>query len=69
LKKSEIRQNVGEGTNIERLTAKVQFSEAQNNLEIAKNELKTAFAELNYTLGYSKQTVIQLYNTRNISFC
>ncbi|MDT3740213.1 MAG: TolC family protein [Candidatus Kapabacteria bacterium] len=65
LKKSEIRQNVGEGTNIERLTAKVQFSEAQNNLEIAKNELKTAFAELNYTLGYSNQTVDSKYSLQD----
>lgn len=53
-KKAEIRQNVGEGTNLERLTAKVQYTEAMNNLEIAKNELTTAFAELNYSLGYGK---------------
>ncbi len=57
LKKSEIRQNVGEGTNLERLTAKVQFSEAQNTIGITKNELKTAFAELNYTLGYGNQII------------
>lgn len=55
-KKAEIRQNVGEGTNLERLTAKVQFTEARNNLEVAKNELTTAFAELNYSLGYGKQS-------------
>lgn len=55
-KKAEIRQNVGEGTNLERLTAKVQYTEAQNNLEVAKNELTTAFAELNYSLGYGKQS-------------
>ncbi|MCX6151491.1 MAG: TolC family protein [Ignavibacteriales bacterium] len=55
-KKAEIRQNVGEGTNLERLTSKVQFTEAQNNLEVAKNELTTAFAELNYSLGYGKQS-------------
>jgi outer membrane protein TolC len=54
-KKAEIRLNVGEGTNLERLTAKVQFTEAQNNLEVVKNELTNAFAELNYTLGYGKQ--------------
>ena len=54
-KKAEIRQNVGEGTNLERLTAKVQYTEARNNLEVAKNELTTAFAELNYSLGYGKQ--------------
>lgn len=55
-KKAEIRQNVGEGTNLERLTAKVQYTEAQNNLEVAKNELTTAFAELNYSLGYGIQS-------------
>lgn len=53
-KKAEIRYNVGEGTNLERLTANVQFTEAVNNLEAAKNELQTAFAELNYSLGYGK---------------
>jgi outer membrane protein, heavy metal efflux system len=55
-KKAEIRQNIGEGTNLERLTAKVQYTEARNNLEIVKNELTTAFAELNYSLGYGKQS-------------
>jgi outer membrane protein TolC len=55
-KKAEIRQNIGEGTNLERLTAKVQYTEARNNLEVAKNELTTAFAELNYSLGFGKQS-------------
>lgn len=55
-KKAEIRYNVGEGTNLERLTAKVQFTEAKNNLEVASNELRTAFAELNFYLGYGKRT-------------
>lgn len=55
-KKAEIRQNVGEGTNLERLTAKVQYTEARNNLEVAKNKLTTAFAELNYSLGFGKQS-------------
>jgi outer membrane protein TolC len=55
-KKAEIRQNVGEGTNLEKLTAKVQYTEAKNNLEVARNELTTAFAELNYALGYGKQS-------------
>lgn len=61
-KKAEIRQNVGEGTNLERLTAKVQYTEAQNNLEVAKNELTTAFAELNYSLGYGKQSYEANFN-------
>jgi outer membrane protein TolC len=38
------------------LTAKVQYTEARNNLEVVKNELTTAFAELNYSLGYGKQS-------------
>lgn len=55
-KKAEIRYNVGEGTNLERLTAKVQFTEAKNTLEVARNELQTAFAVLNFSLGYGKRT-------------
>jgi len=54
-KKADIRNNVGEGTKLERLTAKVQFTEAVNNLESAKNELKTAFAKLNYSIGNGKE--------------
>lgn len=54
-KKAQIRYNVGEGTNIEELTAKVQLSEAKNKLEIAKNNLNTSLAELNYVLGYRNQ--------------
>lgn len=50
-KKAEIRYNVGEGTNIERLTAKVQLTESFNNLESTKNNLRNAFAQLNYALG------------------
>lgn len=54
-KKAEIRYNVGEGTNLERLTAKAQYTEAKNNLEVARNELRTAFAELNFSLGYGRR--------------
>lgn len=36
--------------------AKVQYTEAHNNLEVVKNELTTAFAELNYALGFGKQS-------------
>lgn len=50
-KKAEIRENVGEGTNLEKLTAKVQLSEAVNNLEVIRNELKSASIDLKYTLG------------------
>ncbi|MFA6980502.1 MAG: TolC family protein [Ignavibacteriaceae bacterium] len=61
-KKAAIRQNVGEGTNLERLTAQVQHTEAQNNLEVAKNDLKTALAELNYSMGYGKQSYDSNFN-------
>jgi outer membrane protein TolC len=53
-KKAEIRLNVGEGTNLERLTAKVQFTEAQSNLDVANNEFSTALSELNFDLGNPK---------------
>lgn len=56
LKKSEIKRSVGEGTNLERLTAKVQYTESKNNLEVIKNELTIAFSELNYALGFGKQS-------------
>jgi outer membrane protein TolC len=54
-KKAEIRHNVGEGTNLEKLTAKVQFTEAKNSLEAARNELSISYAELYYSLGFGKQ--------------
>jgi outer membrane protein TolC len=54
LKKAEIKLNVGESTNLEKLTAKVQYSEAINSLENSKNDLKNAFAELNFALGFNK---------------
>ncbi len=53
-KKAEIRYNVGEGTNLEKLTAKVQYTEALNNVEVQKNHLIAAFAEMNYVLGFGK---------------
>ena len=53
--KAKIRLNVGEGTILEQLTSKVQLSEAKNKLDIAKNDLNAAFAELNYTLGYGNE--------------
>lgn len=52
LKKAVIRTNVGEGTNLEKLTADVQLSEAQSNLAIVQNDLRTAVYELNYALGF-----------------
>lgn len=61
-RKAQIRYNVGEGTNIEQLTAKVQLSEAKNKLEIAINELKTSSAELNYSLGYGNDAYASVFS-------
>ena len=53
--KAEIRHAVGEGANLEKLTAKVTYTEARNNVEIQKNHLAAAFAELNFALGNGKE--------------
>jgi heavy metal efflux system protein len=50
-KKAEIRSKIGEGTHLEKLTARVQASEARNNLEIRKNSVKNALMQLKYFLG------------------
>lgn len=49
--KAEIRTNVGEGTNLEKLTASVQLQESRNTLSSVNNELTATIAELNYALG------------------
>jgi outer membrane protein TolC len=54
VQKAEIRYAAGEGTNLEKLTAKVNYTEAINNIEINKNHLIAAFAELNFAMGYGK---------------
>jgi len=54
VKKAEVRHSVGEGTNLEKLTAKVTCTEALNNVEIQKNHLIIALAELNRAMGYGK---------------
>jgi heavy metal efflux system protein len=54
VQKAEIRYSVGEGTNLERLTAKVNYTAALNDVEVRKNHLITGFAELNFTLGYGR---------------
>jgi outer membrane protein TolC len=50
-RKAEIRLNVGEGTHLEHLTAKVQRTQARNAVEVARNELRLAASELNFALG------------------
>jgi outer membrane protein TolC len=54
VKKAEVRFSVGEGTNLEKLTAQVTYSEALNTVEVQKNHLGIACAELNLAMGYGK---------------
>jgi heavy metal efflux system protein len=54
VKKAEVRLALGEGTNLEKLTAQVQYSEAINDVEVQKNRLITACTELNFALGFGK---------------
>jgi outer membrane protein TolC len=51
VKKAEVRFSVGEGTNLEKLTAKVNYTEAMNNVETGENHLIAAFADLNLAMG------------------
>jgi len=55
LRKADIRMNVGEGTHLESLTAKVQETQARNAVEVARNELRLAVSELNYVLGRAEE--------------
>ncbi|HEX7510096.1 MAG TPA: TolC family protein [Chitinivibrionales bacterium] len=54
VKKAEIRYSVGEATNLEKLTAKAQYTQALNELDVNKNHLIAAYADLNYALGFGK---------------
>jgi outer membrane protein TolC len=58
-RKAEIRYNVGEGTHLEQLTARVQRTQARNAADVAGNELHLATAELNFVLGRGKEHVNQ----------
>ena len=49
--KAEIRNNVGEGTPLELLTAKVQRTQARNAVESARNDLRIATGVLGLALG------------------
>jgi outer membrane protein TolC len=57
--KAGIRYKVGEGTNLEQLTAKVQRTQAQNAVEVARNEFRLATGELNFVLGRGKDRLSQ----------
>jgi len=52
-RKADIRYNIGESTNLERLTAKVQFAEAKNYFAVIQNELVNSLDALYYSLGIS----------------
>jgi outer membrane protein, heavy metal efflux system len=58
-RKAGIRLNVGEGTNLEQLTAKVQRTQARNAVEVAKNDLRLATSELNFALGRGQEQLGQ----------
>jgi outer membrane protein TolC len=68
VKKAEIRSNVGEGSNLEKLTANVNFSEAQSNVEIQKNHLISAFTELHFAMGYEKSDAKEYQLTDTLVF-
>ena len=54
-KKAAIRYDVGEGTNIEQMTARVQFMEAKNALEISRSDVRTALSQLVHAMGGSSE--------------
>jgi cobalt-zinc-cadmium resistance protein CzcA len=54
LKTAEIKYSAGEATHLERLTAKVQFTEAQNDLDIETNHLAAASVELANAMGFGR---------------
>jgi outer membrane protein TolC len=68
VQKADVRYSVGEGTNLERLTAKVNYTQALNDVEVRKNHLITGFAELNFALGYGKGESSNYQLTDTLSF-
>lgn len=58
--KSSIRFNVGEATNLEKLTAEVQYTQTLNNLEVLKNQYLVALGDLLYSIG-----IKQIYDNYN----
>jgi outer membrane protein TolC len=58
---AEARLKAGEGTELEKMTARVQLNEAKNNYTTCKNQLKTAFTELNKNIGYIGDVIDSSY--------
>ncbi len=54
--KSLIRYNLGEATNLEKLTAEVQYTQALNNLEVLKNQYKIALSDLLSSVGLKESS-------------
>ena len=59
--KAAIRHTVGEGTSLERLTARVQQTQAQSDVESAKNELGKAVNALHFALGRGIEPSVREY--------
>jgi outer membrane protein TolC len=68
LKKAEIRQSVGDGTNLEKLTAKVQYTQALNSIETQKSRLAILMTELNYSMGNGSSLVQEYQLTDSLVF-
>lgn len=68
LKKAEIRHTVGDGTNLEKLTARVQYTEALNNYQTQQNHFATSLTELNFAMGNGKPTNREYELTDSLGF-
>ncbi|MGB5074370.1 MAG: TolC family protein [Bacteroidota bacterium] len=67
--KAIIRYNVGEGTYLEQLTATMKRTQAQNAVEVSRNDLRLAEGELHYALGRgSAQRENELELTDSLSY-
>lgn len=53
--KSVVRFNLGEATNLEKLTADVQYAQSINNLEVLKNQYNIALHDLLKTIGIKNE--------------
>jgi outer membrane protein TolC len=66
---SAVRRNVGEGTNLEQLTANVQQAQARNSVETAANDLRLAKGELGLLIGITNEgDAARLQLTDSLSF-
>jgi outer membrane protein TolC len=66
--KARIRYATGEATNLERLTAKVQYSEAQNALELQRNRLFATSAKLANAMGFGSDSKTAYQPLDSLSF-